>query len=148
MLRSLVGSEMCIRDSVDIIKQFLENKEISQIRWIPDELQISDILTKDKPSKIGMIELMIYGRLKVVTNKQNYIFHDSKDFVMIGKHLRTKIIKAKNAPIKKRRKGSLLAQQELDHMQKNGELLDESDVCWVRMTNTWEIDDSYVYRTE
>ena len=69
-----------------------------------------------------MIELMIYGRLKVLTNKENYIFHNSKDFCMIGKHLRTKIIKAKNAPIKKRRKGSLLAQQELDYMQKNGEL--------------------------
>ena len=70
----------------------------------------------NKPSKIGMIELMIYGRLKVVTNKDNYIFHNSKDFCMIGKHLSTKIIKAKNAPIKKRRKGNLLAQQELDHI--------------------------------
>ena len=135
-----------MRPDVDILKQFLENREIDQIRWIPDELQISDILTKDKPTKIGMLELMMYGRLKVVRNKDNYVFHNAKDFVMIGKHLRSKIIKAKNAPIKKRRKGSLLAQQELDYLQKNGELLSESDVCWIRLQDEWEVDDSYIYR--
>ena len=149
-LESIVSSKLVerryLRPDVDILKQFLENREIDQIRWIPDELQISDILTKDKPTKIGMLELMMYGRLKVVKNKENYVFHNSKDFVMVGKHLRSKIIKAKNAPIKKRRKGSLLAQQELDYLQKNGELLSENDVCWIRLQNEWEIDDSYIYR--
>ena len=48
--------------------------------------------------------------------------------------------------MKKRRKGSLLAQQELDRLQEEGELLQEQDVCWVQIENRWEIDDSYIYK--
>ena len=80
-----------LHPEVQIIKQFLENKEISEIRWIPDEYQISDVLTKDKPSKPGLMELMSYGKLKIVINRENYVFHDN-DFTMKGRHLRSSII--------------------------------------------------------
>ena len=133
-----------MRPDVDILKQMLENKEIERIHWIPDELMIADVLTKEKVTKIGVFELMAYGKLKVVTNEDNYIHHDSKDFCMKGKHLRSTIIKAKKTPIKKRKKGSLLAKQELENM-KEDDMLKEEDVCWIELESGWEIDDSYRY---
>jgi predicted metal-binding transcription factor (methanogenesis marker protein 9) len=43
-LESVVSSKLVerryLRPDVEIVKQLLENKEVSQIRWIPDELQI------------------------------------------------------------------------------------------------------------
>ena len=150
-MESVISSKLVerryLRPDVEIVKQMLENTEISEIRWIPDELQISDILTKEKPTKIGLMELMSYGRLKAVLNKENLIYHNGSDFVMKGKHLRSTIIKAKKTPIKKRRKGSLLAQQELDEMQKNEatDILEESDVMWIQVDGEWQIDDSYVF---
>ena len=149
-LESIVSSKLVerryLRPDVEIIKQFVENKEIEEIRWIPDELQISDILTKDKVSKIGVFELMAYGVLKTVTDRNNYVYHSGRDFVMVGSHLRNTIIKQKKAPMKKRRKVSLLAQQELDRLQKEGELLEDQDVCWVEVDNKWEIEDSYIFK--
>ena len=47
--------------------------------------------------------------------------------------------------MKKRRKGSLLAQQELDRLKEQGDLLTEQDVCWVQVDSRWEIDDSYIF---
>ena len=90
---------------------------------------------------------MSYGRLKAVLNKENLIYHNGSDFVMKGKHLRSTIIKARKPPIKKRRKGSLLAQQELDEMQKNeaSDILEQSDVMWIQVNDEWQIDDSYVF---
>ena len=89
---------------------------------------------------------MSYGRLKAVLNKENLIYHNGSDFVMKGKHLRSTIIKARKPPIKKRRKGSLLAQQELDEMQKKETgILEESDVMWIQVNDEWQIDDSYVF---
>ena len=83
---------------------------------------------------------------KVVLNRENYIYHDS-DFIMKGKHLGNTIIKAKKVPIKKRKKGSLLAQQEIDEMKKEngGELLAENDVMWINVMGDWIIDDSYKF---
>ena len=152
-LESIVSSKLIerryLRPDVEIIKQLLENKEVCEIRWIPDEMQISDVLTKDKQSKPGLMELMSYGKLKAVLNRDNYVYHDS-DFVMKGRHLRSAIIKNKKTPIKKRRKGSLLAQQEIEEMKKEngGELLAENDVMWINVLGEWIIDDSYIFRPE
>ena len=63
---------------------------------------------------------------------------------MKGKHLRSTIIKAKKTPIKKRKKGSLLAKQELENM-KEDDMLKVEDVCWIELESGWEIDDSYRY---
>ena len=105
---------------------------------------IADVLTKQKVTKIGVFELMAYGKLRVVMNDDNFIHHDSKDFCIKGKHLRSTIIKAKKMSIKKRKKGSLLAQQELEGMKKE-DLLRLEDVCWVQLVTGWEMDDSYIY---
>ena len=41
----------------------------------------------------------------------------------------------------------MLAQQELDEMQKNEatDILEESDVMWIQVEGEWQIDDSYVF---
>ena len=36
-----------MRPDVNILKQHLEDQRIEFIAWVPDELQVSDVLTKD-----------------------------------------------------------------------------------------------------
>ncbi len=41
-----------------MVKQWIENKEIKTLRWVPGELQAADILTKKKgvnPAKLMLI---------------------------------------------------------------------------------------------
>ena len=50
-----------LRPEIDILKQFLENKDIECIVWILDELQIAYILTKPKAKKIGVVEMVVFS---------------------------------------------------------------------------------------
>ena len=64
---------------------------------------IADILTKDKSDKIGLDEMMRDGRLRVVQCRKNYIFHDGRDYKMVGQAIKDKIVKQLNKiPIKRK----------------------------------------------
>ena len=92
-----------IRSDVHILKQFIEEKLIDKIVWIGDTHQIADILTKDKNDKIGLDEMMRDGRLRVVKNRTNYIFHDGRDYKMHGQAIRDKIVKQiRKIPIRRK----------------------------------------------
>ena len=85
------------------MKQFIEQKDIDKIVWIGDSHQIADILTKDKSDKIGLDELLRDGRLRIVQNRNNYIYHDGRDYKMVGKAIKDKIVKQTNkVPIKRK----------------------------------------------
>ena len=120
-LESIVSSKLIerryLRPDMNIMKEFVKNKDVACIVWIPDELQIADILTKDKITKIGVFELMAYGELNVVRNRENYVSFDGEDYVMKGQHLRSQIIKAKKIPMKKRVKGKEVAKNESKMME-------------------------------
>merc|ERR1712030_31998 len=79
-LKSIVSSKQVerryLRSDVAILKQFIEGKMIDKIVWIDDPHQIADILTKDKCDKIGLDEMLRDGRLRIVKNRSNYIYHD------------------------------------------------------------------------
>ena len=92
-----------IRSDVHILKQFIEEKLIDKIVWIGDTHQIADILTKDKSDKIGLDEMMRDGRLRVVRNRTNYIYHDGRDYKMHGQAIRDKIVKQiRKIPIRRK----------------------------------------------
>ena len=61
------------------------------------------MLTKDKCDKIGLDEMMRDGRLRIVTNRNNYIFHDGHDYKMVGQAMRNKMIKQTNKILIKRK---------------------------------------------
>ena len=73
-LESIVSSKLIerryLRPDMNILKEFFKNKDLDYIVWVPDELQIADILTKEKVTKIGVFELMAYGELNVVRNQE------------------------------------------------------------------------------
>ena len=95
-LKSIVSSKQVerryIRSDVHILKQFIEEKLIDKIVWIGDNHQIADILTKDKSDKIGLDEMMRDGRLRVVRNRTNYIYHDGRNYKMHDKLSGTKLL--------------------------------------------------------
>ena len=106
-LKSIVSSKQVerryLRSDVHIMKQFIEQKLIDKIVWIGDSHMIADILTKDKSDKIGLDEMMRDSRLRAVMNRENYIFHDGRDYKMIGKAIKDKIVKQMNKiPVKRK----------------------------------------------
>ena len=106
-LKSIVSSKQVerryLRSDVAILKQFIEEKMIDKIVWIDDPHQIADLLTKDKCDKIGLDEMMRDGRLRIVTNRSNYIYHDGRDYKMVGQAIKNKIVKPFNKiPIRRK----------------------------------------------
>jgi len=88
---------------VAILKQFIEGKKIEKIVWVDDPHQMADILTKDKCDKLGLDEMMRDGRLRIVTNRSNYIYHDGRDYKMVGQAIKNKIVKPFNKiPIRRK----------------------------------------------
>ena len=63
------------------------------LSWLQDEKMIADILTKDKPDKIGLTDMMQQEQLKVVKQNDNIVFHNGRDYKMVGRALRDKLIK-------------------------------------------------------
>ena len=106
-LKSIVSSKQVerryLRSDVAILKQFIEGKKIDKIVWVDDPHQIADILTKDKCDKLGLDEMMRDGRLRIVTNRSNYIYHDGRDYKMVGQAIKNKIVKPFNKiPIRRK----------------------------------------------
>ena len=126
VLESIVSSKQVdrrnMRSEVNILKQFVEDRKIEYVSWIPDEHQIADILTKDKPDKIGLTDLMQQGQLKAVKRVDNIVFHNGRDYKMEGKALREKIIKVK-AMLPKRKK----VKQVQKELKEETERIDEED---------------------
>ena len=115
-----------MRSEVNILKQFVEERKIEYVSWIPDEHQIADILTKDKPDKIGLTDLMQQGQLKAVKRVDNVVFHNGRDYKMEGRALREKIIKIK-AMVPKRKKVKQV-QKELKEESERSDLEDRGKV--------------------
>ena len=89
--------------------------------------------------------MMNYGVLKVVTDRENLITHNGEDFVMKGKHLREKIIKARKIPMKKRVKGKEVAKKAKEDLDQESEgwRPQASEVMLAKIKDNWEIDDTY-----
>ena len=82
---------------------------------------IADILTKDKPDKIGLSDLMQQGQLKVVKRRDNIVYHNGRDYKIEGRALREKLIKSKIIPPK--RKTVKQAQEQLaEQVKKENEM--------------------------
>ena len=129
---------------VNILKEFVKEKIVECIVWLPDELMIADILTKEKVTKIGVMEMFCYGELNVVRNRENLITFENEDFVMKGRHLRKQIIKSKGIPMKKKAKAKEVAKDEAKNVEKeDGEVIDGNDVMFVRIEDKWLLDDTY-----
>ena len=126
VLESIVSSKQVdrrnMRSEVNILKQFVEDRTVEYVSWIQDENQIADILTKDKPNKIGLTDLMQQGQLKAVKRVENIVFHNGRDYKMEGKALREKIIKVK-AMLPKRKK----VKQVQKELKEETERIDEED---------------------
>ena len=106
-LKSIVSSKQVerryLRSDVAILKQFIEQKSIDKIVWVDDPHQIADILTKDKSDKLGLDEMLRDGRLRIVRNRSNYIYHDGRDYKMVGQAIKNKIVKQTNKiPIRRK----------------------------------------------
>ena len=110
-----------MRSDINILKQFIEEQKIEYISWIQDEEMIADILTKDKPDKIGLSDLMQQGQLKVVRRQDNIVYHNGRDYKIEGRALREKLIKSKIIPSK--RKTVKQAQEQLaEQVKKENEM--------------------------
>ena len=134
----------CSCPDMNILKQFVKDKDLDCIVWIPDELQVADVLTKDKLTKVGIFEMMAYGELNVVRNRENLITFENDDYVMKGRHLRNQIIKSKGVPMKKRVKGKEVAKNEAKNVENEDEaVIDGSDVMFVKVEDKWLLDDTY-----
>ena len=92
-----------IRSYVEIVKENLEEQKVDKIVWVDDRKMIADILTKEKVTKVGLEEMLRDGRLRCVKERKYYVYHDSKDFVTVGKALKEKIFKTNTTvPIRKK----------------------------------------------
>ena len=92
-----------LRNDVDFLKQKLEDNEIQCYRWIQDEFQIADILTKSKNVKIGLDEVLEKNKLEVVkTHKEDQVIYNDGEFVINGSMLRRKIIQKVTIPRRKK----------------------------------------------
>ena len=80
-----------MRSEVNILKQFVEDRKVEYVSWIQDEHQIADILTKDKPDKIGLTDLMQQGQFKAVKRVDNIVFHNGRDYKMEGQALKKRL---------------------------------------------------------
>ena len=130
VLESIASSKQVarrnMRSEVNILKQFVEDKIIEYVSWIQDEEMIADILTKDKPNKIGLTDLMQQGQLKAVKKVDNVVFHNGRDYKMEGRALREKIIKIKvMAPKRKKVKQ---VQEELKKKSRMSDREDEEEI--------------------
>ena len=101
----------------------MEDKRIEYVSWIPDEHMIADILTKDKPDKIGLTDLMQQGQSKAVKRVDNVVFHNGRDYKMEGRALREKIIKIR--AIVPKRKEVKQVQKELKERSERSDKEDE-----------------------
>ena len=81
---------------------------------------IADILTKDKPDKIRLTDLMQQGQLKAVKRIDNVVFHNGRDYKMEGRALREKIIKM--APKRKKVKQVQKELKEKSDMEDEGKV--------------------------
>ena len=54
---------------------------------------VTDILTNEKVTKEGLDEILRDVRLRCVTDRRHYIFHDKRDLVTVGKALKDKVFK-------------------------------------------------------
>ena len=111
-----------MRSEVNILKHFVEDKRIEYVCWIPNEEMIADILTKDKPNKIGLTDMMQQGQLKAVKKVDNVVFHNGRDYEMEGRALREKIIKIK-VMVPKRKK----VKQVHEELKKKSRMSDRED---------------------
>ena len=103
----MASSRQCerrfMRPDVNILKQHLEEHRVEFIGWVPDELQVSDALTKDKTDKVGLTEMMVHGQLKATLCRTNLIYHSGRDFKIVGEALRSSLIKRKKMVLKKKK---------------------------------------------
>ena len=56
-------TEKRLRIDIAALREMLEKKEISNVRWVPTEYQIADVLTKTGKSSQQLNNLMKNGRL-------------------------------------------------------------------------------------
>ena len=68
-------------------------------------------------------------------NRENYISHSGDDFIMKGQHLRSQIIKSKKVPMRKKMKGSEIAKNESELLEKKEDdgIINEKDVMYVKL---------------
>ena len=53
-----------VRTDITILKEMLERKELSQIKWIDKNCQLPDSLTKKRPSSHNLMRVFAEGKLQ------------------------------------------------------------------------------------
>ena len=80
----------------------LEGGEVESLNWLPDEMMVSDILTKEMKTKDGLDSLLYKNRLGAILTRDNSVRDQEGKFVITGQKLREKLAPKKNPPMKKK----------------------------------------------
>ena len=91
-----------MRQHVFALQSHLEGGEVWSLNWLPDELMVSDILTKEMKTKDGLDSLMYKNRLGAVITRDNSVMYRDNEFEISGRRLREKLAPKKNPPMKKK----------------------------------------------
>ena len=80
-----------LRAAVADLKQKLEENDVICYSWLPDELMIADLLTKEMKDKFGLDDLLKENKLQCIMNQDNYVMASGGEFIMKGRKLREKM---------------------------------------------------------
>ena len=80
-----------------------KSNEIDVLQTNMEKLESNVDITGLSPDKLGLDEMMRDGRLRIVTNRSNYIYHDGRDYKMVDQAIKNKVVKSFNKiPIRKK----------------------------------------------
>ena len=91
-----------MRQHVFALQSHLESGEVESLNWLPDEMMVSDILTKEMKTKDGLDSLIYKNRLGAIMTRDNCVRNQEGEFVITGRKLREKLAPKKNPPMKKK----------------------------------------------
>ena len=91
-----------MRQHVFALQSHLESGEVESLNWLPDEMMVSDILTKEMKTKDGLDSLLYKNKLAAILTRDNSVRYQEGEFVITGQKLREKLAPKKNPPMKKK----------------------------------------------
>ena len=80
-----------MRQHVFVLQSHLEGGEVESLNWLPDEMMVSDILTKEMKTKDGLDSLLYKNRLGAVLTRDNSVMYRDNEFEITGRKLREKL---------------------------------------------------------